>query len=130
MATVHRIIHENLNMCKTCAKFVLRVVTDEQKEKRLVTAGRFLMGNKTVPHSPYSPDIAPCDFWPFSKMKENLRGSRFEDIEKMTEVATRVLDTFILDGAFEKWRWSVRTNDPILKKIRDLHFFEINKGFS
>ena len=35
------------------------------------------MGNKTVPHPPYSPDLAPCDFWLFLK----LRGCRYETIE-------------------------------------------------
>ena len=30
------------------------------------------MGIKTVPHPPYSPDLAPCDFWLFPKLKEKL----------------------------------------------------------
>ena len=37
------------------------------------------MGIKTVPHPPYSPDLAPCDFWLFPK----LRGCRYETIEEM-----------------------------------------------
>ena len=63
------------------------------------------MGIKTVPHPPYSPDLAPCDFWLFPKLKENLRGSRFETIEEMKEAVTRVVDTFTLEdfqGAFQK----------------------------
>ena len=36
------------------------------------------MGIKTVPHRPYSPDIAPCDFWLFPK----LRGCRYEVMSK------------------------------------------------
>ena len=31
------------------------------------------MGIKTVPHRPYSPDLAPCDFWLFP----NFRGCRY-----------------------------------------------------
>ena len=64
------------------------------------------MGIKTVPHPPYSPDLVPCDFWLFSKLKENLRGSRFETIEKMKEAVMRVVDTFTLEdfqGAFQKF---------------------------
>ena len=38
-----------------------------------------LLGIKTVPHTPYSPDVGPCDFWLFPK----LRGSRYETIEEM-----------------------------------------------
>ena len=63
------------------------------------------MGIKTVPHLPYSPDLAPCNFWLFSKVKENLRGSHFETIEEMKESVTRVVNTFKLEdfqGAFQK----------------------------
>ncbi len=39
---------------------------------------------------PYSPDLGPCDFWLFFK----LRGCRFETIEEMKEAVTKVIDTF------------------------------------
>ena len=47
------------------------------------------MGTKTVPHPPYSPDLGPCDFWLFPK----LRGCRYETIEEMKEAVTKVIDT-------------------------------------
>ena len=47
------------------------------------------MGIKTVRHPPYSPDIAPRDFWSFPK----LRGCRYETIEEMKEAMTKVIDT-------------------------------------
>jgi len=31
-------------------------------------------------HPPYSPDLAPCDFWLFPKLKNALKGQRFADI--------------------------------------------------
>ena len=48
---------------------------------------------KTVPHPPYSPDLAPCDFWLFPKLKEKLRGCRYETIEEMKESVTKFIDT-------------------------------------
>ena len=33
---------------------------------------------KTLPHPPYSPDLAPCDFWLNPYIKACLRGRRFE----------------------------------------------------
>ena len=63
------------------------------------------MGIKTVPHSPYSPDLAPCDFCLFSKLKEKLRGCRYETIEEMKEAVTKVIDTLTQEdfhGAFQK----------------------------
>ena len=47
------------------------------------------MGIKTVPHPPYSLDLAPCDFWLFPK----LRGCRYETIEEMKEAVMKVIDT-------------------------------------
>ena len=47
------------------------------------------MGIKKVPQPPYSPDLAPCDFWLFPK----LRGCRYETIEEMKEAVTKVIDT-------------------------------------
>ena len=62
------------------------------------------MGIKTVPHSPYGPDVAPCDFWLFPKLKEKLRGCRYETIRDMKEAVTKVIDTNTQDdfhGAFQ-----------------------------
>ena len=59
------------------------------------------MGIKTVRHPPYSPDLTPCDFWLFPK----LRGCRFETIEEMKEAMTKVIDTLTQEdfhGAFQK----------------------------
>ena len=46
---------------------------------------------KTVLHPPYSPELAPCDFGMFPKLKENLRGRRFEDVEELKEAVTETL---------------------------------------
>ena len=59
------------------------------------------MGIKIVPHPLYSPDLAPCDFWLFPK----LRGCRYETIEEMKEALTKVIDTLTQEdfhGAFQK----------------------------
>ena len=46
------------------------------------------MGIKTVPQTPYSPDLAPYYFWLFPK----LRGCRYETIEEIKEAVTKVID--------------------------------------
>ena len=63
------------------------------------------MGIKTVPHRPYSPDLAPCNFWLFPKLKEKLKGCCYETIEEMKEAVTKVIDTLTQEdfhGAFQK----------------------------
>ena len=60
------------------------------------------MGIKTIPHRPYSPDLAPCDFCLFPK----LRGCRYETIEEMKEAMTKVTDALIQEDfhrAFQKF---------------------------
>ena len=59
------------------------------------------MGINTVPHPPYSRDLAPCDFWLFPK----LTGCRYETIKEMTETVTMVMDTLTQEdfhGALQK----------------------------
>ena len=63
----------------------------------LVTDYLTKMGIKTVPQPPYSPDLAPCDFWLFPK----LTGCPYETIEE-----TKVIDTLTqrdFHGAFHKF---------------------------
>ena len=65
----------------------------------LVTDYLSKMGIKTVPHPPYRPDLAPCDFWLFPK----LRGCHYEAIEEMKEAVMKVIDTLTQEnfqGAF------------------------------
>jgi hypothetical protein len=60
-----------------------------------------------IPHPPYSPELAPCDFFLFPKMKLKLKGRRFDTIEDIQAESQRMLDTLtekdILE-AFQKWR--------------------------
>ena len=60
------------------------------------------MGIKTVRHPAYTPDLAPCNFWLFPK----LRYCRYETIEEMKETVTKVIDTLTQEdfhGAFQKF---------------------------
>ena len=59
-----------------------------------------------VPQPPYSPDLAPCDFWLFAKLKRPLRGHRFESIEEI-ETETEELKAIPEEDfatCFENWK--------------------------
>ena len=67
----------------------------------LVTDYLTKMGINTVTHPLYSPDLALCEFWQFSK----LTGCRYERIEEIKEAVTKVIDTLTqedFNGAFQK----------------------------
>ena len=88
------------------------------------------MGIKTVPHRPYSPDLAPCDFWLFLK----LRGCRYETIEEMKEAVAKVIDTLTQEhfhGAFQKLleRYNVLcSRRRLLRMGLEFHVCTINKS--
>ena len=60
----------------------------------LVTDYLTKMGIKTFPQTPYSPYLAPCNFWLFPK----LRGCRYETTEDMKEAVTKVIDMLTQEG--------------------------------
>jgi transposase len=68
-------------------------------------------GIPVVRQAPYSPDMAPCDFWLFSKLKRLLKGSRFDSREDIMRNATnelRSLPEEIFQKCFQQWkeRWA------------------------
>ena len=69
----------------------------------------FLAKNKIAitPLPPYSPDLAPCDFFLFPKMELKLKGRQFDTIEEIQAEMQKVLDTLTekdFQEAFQKWR--------------------------
>ena len=63
------------------------------------------MGINTVAHPPYSPDLSPGHFMLFPKLKEKLRGCRYETIEEIKESVPKVIDILKQEdfhGAFQK----------------------------
>jgi transposase len=45
-----------------------------------------------LPHPPYSPDLAPCDFFLFPKLKTHRKGPHFGTVENVQAAATRALN--------------------------------------
>jgi len=70
---------------------------------------KFLTKNNvsTVPHPAYSPDLAPCDFYMFPKMKLRLKGRRFASIEKVQAESQQIPNTLTpadFSECFQKWQ--------------------------
>ena len=88
------------------------------------------MDSKTVLHPPYSPDLVPCDFWLFPK----LRGCRYEKIEEMKEAVTKVIDTLTqgLPWGFPEVIGMVQqvhcTRIRLLRRGLEFHVCIINKS--
>ena len=50
---------------------------------------------------PYSPDLAPCDFFLFPRLKKVIKGTRFQDSETIKTDGTREL-RLIPEESFQK----------------------------
>ena len=89
------------------------------------------MSIKTVPHRPYSQDLAPSDFCLFPRLK----GCRYETIEKMKEAVTKVIDTLTQDDFHDDFPEVVGTVQQVdccrrrlLRMGLEFHACTINKS--
>lgn len=91
----------------------------------LVTSWMADRGMKVVQHPPYSPDLAPCDFFLFPRMKNNLKGTRFKSTQELKEASRKYLQGLLkkdFQEAFQDW-------ERRMKKCVDAkgHYFEGDK---
>lgn len=63
-------------------------------------------GARLLPHPPYSPDLAPADFFLFGYVKESLRGQQFSSAERALEAyedAIRAIKRETWNAASQNW---------------------------
>lgn len=58
------------------------------------------IGFDQLSHPPYSPDLAPSDFYLFRHLKKHLRGTRFFDDDELKQAAESYLDSMPEDFYF------------------------------
>ena len=68
------------------------------------------LNKEPLQHSPYSPDLAICDFFLFPTVKDHFRGRKFESREELGTAIMEALRTVTRDGlqqVFHTWveRW-------------------------
>jgi len=64
-----------------------------------------------LPHPPYSPDLAPCDFYLFPKLKSKLKGHDFGTMENIQKIVTDEINTLTENDfqyCYDQWkkRWN------------------------
>jgi hypothetical protein len=74
-----------------------------------LNATEFVTNNNmvVVSHTPCSPDLAPCDFILFPKLKMKLNGRRFEtmsDIQRESQAVPNNTKENYFRDAFEAWK--------------------------
>ncbi|XP_033221437.1 protein GVQW3-like [Belonocnema kinseyi] len=79
---VGNIVHSVLGMKKLCARWVPRLLTVDQK-RNLAQAELHEIGFELIPQPPYSPGLAPSDYYLFPNLKRWLTGKRFYSNEEL-----------------------------------------------
>jgi len=82
---------------------------------------RKFLASKNIPvvtHPLYSPDLAPCDFFLFPRLKSTLKGHRFEEVNETIHNATQELKAITLDE-FQRCLKSGKTVGSIVLKLKD-----------
>jgi len=62
-----------------------------------------------IPHPPYSPDLAPCDFFLFRRMKGQMKGKGFADVSEVknkTLEVLKIISTEEFQKSFQQWEKS------------------------
>jgi len=60
-----------------------------------------------LPHPPYRPDLAPCDFYLFPKLKSKLKVHHFGTMENIQKIVTDELNTLTENDfqyCYDQWK--------------------------
>jgi len=80
----------------------------EEYSYKAMSVRQFLTKNgmTTASHPSYTPDLAPCDFFLFPRMKRSLKGKRFQNVGDVREKTAEALKAITLQefqNCFEQW---------------------------
>jgi histone-lysine N-methyltransferase SETMAR len=86
----------------------LHVHADNTRPHTAKKATEFVAGNgmKRAPRPPYSPDLAPCDFYRFGYIKGRLTGASPEEPDQLLQAIDAVLPSIenaTLERVFQEW---------------------------
>ncbi|UYV75786.1 hypothetical protein LAZ67_13001348 [Cordylochernes scorpioides] len=78
---------------------------------------QFLAKHSTIqiPHPPYSPDLAPNDFFLYPKLKRNLKGRKFDNVD-MIQAESKATLRNLSKNTEQSWKL---INAPCIYKIKE-----------
>ncbi|XP_076182730.1 protein GVQW3-like [Ptiloglossa arizonensis] len=99
IGSCHSIFINDLGMRRVAAKFVPKLLNCDQKQLRM-----------NIAKPPYSPDLAPCDFFLFPKLKRPMKERRYATLDEIKTASKEELKRIQKNDflkCFEDWknRW-------------------------
>ena len=89
--TTYTILTEDLGKRKIFARFVLHQLNAPPYKTKKVN--EFLIKKQicAMDYPPYSPDLSPCDYFLFPKLKTTMKGAFYDDVPTIQSAVTQVL---------------------------------------
>ena len=76
-----------------------------------------ILGLKRPPQPPYSPDVAPSDFYLFGYLDEKLKGHSFNEPDELFEAIIEILNSIstekrkeVFDHWIDRCKWIINHN--------------------
>ena len=97
---LNRIGRVRPGMCESGVWFLLH---DNAPSHNATIVKQFLAQRKVTVfhHLPYSPDLAPADYFLFPKVKSHLKGRLFDSISDIQKAVTSTLNTTAMDDIYK-----------------------------
>ncbi|UYV80288.1 hypothetical protein LAZ67_18002305 [Cordylochernes scorpioides] len=98
---------------RTDIKDTVKLYHDNATSHTAFIITNFLARSNTpvILHPPYSPDLAPCDFFLFPRLKREMKGKHWETVENIQHHVTTFLRSIPVEefqGAFQAWQTRLR----------------------
>ncbi|UYV64900.1 hypothetical protein LAZ67_3002334 [Cordylochernes scorpioides] len=110
---VLRRLKRRIARVRTDIKDTVKLHHDNATSHTAFIITNFLARSNTsvIPHPPYSPDLAPCDFFLFPRLKKEMKGKHWETVENIQHHVTTFLRSIPVEefqGAFQAWQTRLR----------------------
>ncbi|UYV82242.1 K02A2.6-like [Cordylochernes scorpioides] len=110
---VLRRLKRRIARVRTDIKDTVKLHHDNATSHTAFIITNFLARSNTpvIPHPPYSPDLAPCDFFLFPRLKREMKGKHWETVENIQHHVTTFLRSIPVEefqGAFQAWQTRFR----------------------
>ena len=105
---LHKLKKNFLNCQPATGLRGVRLLHNNALSHKVAIVRQYLKEEKVVelPHPPYSPDLAPCDFFLFPRLKKHLAGRKYQRRKNLGSAVFQCLNSIPrkdYENAFENW---------------------------
>ncbi|UYV66373.1 hypothetical protein LAZ67_4001480 [Cordylochernes scorpioides] len=120
---VLRRLKRRIARVRTDIKDTVKLHHDNATSHTAFIIANFLARSNTsvIPHPPYSPDLAPCDFFLFPRLKREMKGKHWETVENIQHHVT----TFLRSISVEEFQGAFQALQTRLRKCIDAGGIEV-----